>query len=100
MYFVPQTAQLIFGGLNINNKYCSTFTFYVPWRKHCEKEKSDQMSAPKKERLAGQRQTQISFLGFNGNTPDCAAFFTARQKGNTFRKPKSSQIRLQLSSRS
>ncbi len=27
MYFIPETAQLIFGGLNINNKYCSTFTF-------------------------------------------------------------------------
>ncbi len=27
MYFIPQTVQLIFGGLNINNKQCSTFTF-------------------------------------------------------------------------
>jgi hypothetical protein len=31
MYFIPQTIQLFFGGLNINNKLCSTFTFYVPW---------------------------------------------------------------------
>ncbi len=27
MYFIPRTVQLIFGGLNINNKQCSTFTF-------------------------------------------------------------------------
>ncbi len=27
MYFIPKTTQLIFGGLNINNKQCSTFTF-------------------------------------------------------------------------
>ncbi len=27
MYFIPETTQLIFGGLNINNKQCSTFTF-------------------------------------------------------------------------
>jgi hypothetical protein len=27
MYFIPETTQLIFGGLNINNKWCSTFTF-------------------------------------------------------------------------
>ncbi len=27
MYFIPQTAQLIFGGLNINNNQCFTFTF-------------------------------------------------------------------------
>ncbi len=27
MYFIPQTVQLIFGGLNINKKWCSTFTF-------------------------------------------------------------------------
>ncbi len=27
MYFITQTVQLIFGGLNINNKQCSTFTF-------------------------------------------------------------------------
>jgi hypothetical protein len=27
MYFIPVMTQLIFGGLNINNKLCSTFTF-------------------------------------------------------------------------
>ncbi len=27
MYFIPQMIQLIFGGLNKNNKQCSTFTF-------------------------------------------------------------------------
>ncbi len=27
MYFIPEMTQLIFGGLNINNKQCSTFTF-------------------------------------------------------------------------
>jgi hypothetical protein len=27
MYFIPETTQIIFGGLTINNKYCSTFTF-------------------------------------------------------------------------
>ena len=27
MYFIPKMTQLIFGGLNINNKQCSTFTF-------------------------------------------------------------------------
>ncbi len=26
IYFIPQTVQLIFGGLNINKKQCSTFT--------------------------------------------------------------------------
>ncbi len=33
MYFIPETTKLIFGGLNINNKYCSTFTFmYLGYR--------------------------------------------------------------------
>ncbi len=27
MYFIPETTRLIFGGLNINNKQCSTFAF-------------------------------------------------------------------------
>ncbi len=27
MYFIPKTTQLIFGGLYIKNKQCSTFTF-------------------------------------------------------------------------
>jgi hypothetical protein len=27
MYFIPEMTQLIFGGLNINIKLCSTFTF-------------------------------------------------------------------------
>ncbi len=27
MYFIPEKTQLIFWGLNINNKLCSTFTF-------------------------------------------------------------------------
>ncbi len=27
MYYIPEMTQLIFGGLNINNKQCSTFAF-------------------------------------------------------------------------
>jgi hypothetical protein len=33
MYFIPGTVYLIFGGLDINNNYCSTFTFmYLGFR--------------------------------------------------------------------
>jgi hypothetical protein len=38
MYFIPKTTQLIYGGLNINNKQCSTFTImYLGYRfpTHC-----------------------------------------------------------------
>jgi hypothetical protein len=89
MYFIPQTAQLIFGGLNINNKYCSTFTFmYLGENIARRKNQIKCRLQRKKERLAGQRQTQISFLVFNGNTPYCAAFFTARQKREYISKAK------------
>ncbi len=41
MYFIPQMVQLIFEGLNINNKQCSTFTFMYLGIKKVKAQKGD-----------------------------------------------------------
>ncbi len=56
MYFVTETAQLIFGGLNIDNKQYSTFTFMFLGRMSVKKTEHNYFFYPQTYDLSGNRE--------------------------------------------